>query len=290
MNNNDQQRKFSTWLEQPTYDISVLLPTRGRKEMLLNSVKSLIDTATDITRVQFMFGFDNDDKDSLEYAKQEVFSYMDDKGAKYLSLSFDPIGYERLHEYVNVLAGYSHAKWLFFWNDDATMQTQGWDDRIMAHDGEFAVLRVKTHKEHPYSIFPIVPCEWYRLLGHLSQHQLSDAWLSQVAYLLDIMKNVDIEVLHDRHDLTGNNQDDTFKRRVIFEGNEQDPRDFNYKTRRQQRIAEANKIAWYLKSRGHDTAWFEAVARGDQDPWEKMLSDEFDPNKQVKAYANAKNI
>ena len=77
--------------------------------------------------------------------------------------------------------------------------------------GEFKLLKIHVHREHPYSIFPIVPREWYELFGFFSRHQMIDAELSQIAYMLDIMKIVEIYVTHDRHDLTGNNNDLTFQ-------------------------------------------------------------------------------
>ena len=43
------------------FDIAILLPTRGRAEMLERSVQSLVKLAKDQDRVQLMFGFDNDD-------------------------------------------------------------------------------------------------------------------------------------------------------------------------------------------------------------------------------------
>jgi hypothetical protein len=73
-----------------------------------------------------------------------------------------------------------------------------------------------THNRHPYSIFPIVPKEWYNLIGHLSLHQLNDAWLSQIAWMLDIVKQIPVEVLHDRADLTGNNKDEYICKQNCF--------------------------------------------------------------------------
>ncbi len=81
---------------------------------------------------------------------------------------------------MNELALNSDASWLVFWNDDAVMETQDWDKEIIKHEGEFKLLAFHTHHDHPYSIFPIVPRKWLDLLGYLSPHQISDAWLSQM--------------------------------------------------------------------------------------------------------------
>jgi hypothetical protein len=52
---------------------------------------------------------------------------------------------------------------------------------------------------------------WLDVIGHLSLHSMTDAWLSQIAYCVDIWERIDINVVHDRADLTGNNQDALIK-------------------------------------------------------------------------------
>ena len=272
----------STWLEKPPYDIAVLLPTRGRKQALKDSIMSLVDLAHDTSRVQILLGFDNDDRDSIQWCMDNILPTLSDRGVLCTIFEFEPLGYIRLNQYVNSLAKHAAAQWLMFWNDDAVMETPNWDQHITACTGRFQVLRMKTHNEHPYAIFPIVPRDWYFLFGYLSPHQISDAWISQTGFILDIVETIDVTVLHDRHDLTGNNGDNTFNNRPMLEGNHNHPADFNHENWRRQRFSDANKIAWYLHNTGQDMSWFQAVARGDQDPWEKMLSKEYDPNQQTK--------
>lgn len=268
--------------EHTNIGISILLPTRGRTDQLHRSVMSLIDLADDASDIEWCFGFDNDDTDSYQYFEKNVLPEIEKTEGTYLCLGFERLGYGRLNEYVNALAHRSHGRWMVFWNDDAVMQTQGWDSVIKSHTGTFCLQAFDTHNKHPYSIFPIVPREWLEVVGHLSLHALNDAWLSQIAWMLDIMKRIDVAVDHERFDLTGKNQDDTFKERIIFEGNANDPRDFNYPPNRKERLMEAVKIANYLVSKGYNMDFFRAVTEGRQDPWEKMLAS--DVNKQMSRY------
>lgn len=264
----------------PEFDIAILLPTRGRAESLERSICSLVDNADSIKRVQFMFGFDNDDTVGADHFVEVLQPYLNKKKINYTALSFEPIGYIRLNEYVNELARKSDARWLVFWNDDAIMHSQHWDTDIMNYDGQFKLLAFDTHNKHPYSIFPIVPRAWLDLLGYLSPHQISDGWLSQQAYMLDIMERTDISVEHDRFDLTGNNHDETFKNRPMLEGNPSDPKDFHSLQNNKLRQEDAAKIAEYLeKERGVDMKFFANVFRGTQDPWEKLKLN--DVNKQM---------
>ena len=269
----------------PEFNIAILLPTRGRAEMLERSIQSLISMAKDPNQIQLMLAFDNDDEVGTKHFEQVVQPWLDDNMINYTAMTFEPLGYIRLNEYVNELARNSDARWLVFWNDDAVMETQDWDNEIMKWDGQFKLLAFRTHNLHPYSIFPIVPRKWLDLLGYLSPHQISDAWLSQQAYMLDIMERIPVEVLHDRHDLTGNNKDETFLNRPMLEGNPMDPDDFHSIHRTDIRQKDSAKIADYLqKECGINMKFFADIFTGAQDPWEKLKIN--DVNKQMVQFAH----
>ena len=261
-------------------DISILLPTRGRTTALKTSLSSIIDRAKDLGSIEILLAFDHDDSESFEWFQDNIAPMIDEAGSHYACFGFDRLGYIRLNEYVNYLAGQAQGDWLFFWGDDAIMETEAWDQRIR-EVRDFRVLRIPTHRCHPYAIFPIVPRAWYDLFGYISDHQLSDSWVSQIAYLCDIMHNIDVTVTHDRFDLTGNNKDDTWKNRPMLEGRPEDPRDFNHVTYRNRRVNDAGRICEMLERQGEDMSWFRAVIAGDQDPWAKMISREYDPNRQL---------
>jgi hypothetical protein len=262
------------------FDVAILLPTRGRAEMLERSLKSLVELADNPNKIQIMMGFDNDDTVGIEHFKTVIQPWLDTTTTAYHAYTFAPLGYIRLNEYVNSLALKSAARWLVFWNDDAVMQTQGWDTQIMNYQDQFKLLAFRTHNLHPYSIFPIVPRKWLDLLGYLSPHQISDAWLSQQAFMLDIMERIPVEVLHDRHDLTGNNNDETFKNRPMLEGNPVNPADFHNQSQIIKRIQDCNKIADYLeKECSVDMSFYRNIMKEKQDPWVKLK--EYDVNKQM---------
>ena len=264
------------------YKIAILLPTRGRTAALDRSLIGLLEQATDLKGIQLLLGLDADDSIGLTHFEDELQPKLDAMGVNYTAMVFEPMGYGRLNEYINELAKNSSADWLFFWNDDALMETQGWNDRIIEHTGEFKLLAVHTHNDHPYSIFPILPRAWLDVIGHLSLHSMTDAWLSQIAYMVDIWERIDINVLHDRADLTGNNQDSTFKNRELLEGNPSNPRDFHYPPNTALRIQECEKLDVYFKKLGRDSDWWERVKTGVQDPWQKLR--ENDPNGQMRQF------
>lgn len=265
------------------FGIAVLLPTRGRTEALSRSVISLINRCVMLDRVQILFGFDSDDEPGKTHFAEKLQPWLEEKGVHYTAMEFEPLGYGRLNEYVNALGAASSADWMFFWNDDAIMESTGWDREIVAHTGKFKLLAVHTHRDHPYSIFPIVPRAWMDQLGYLSPHSLTDAWTSQVAYKLDIWERIRVYVTHDRHDLTGNNDDDTYKNRVMFEGDPTNPRDFHHPSWISLRMKETEQLAAYMREQGLDTTFWENIKAGRQDPWEKLKQN--DINKQMSQFS-----
>jgi len=260
--------------------ISVLLPTRGRTDALKRSLLSLTDRAHDTANMDIWLAFDHDDTDSFTWFEQNIAPELSDRGVRFTAMGFDRLGYIRLNEYLNALAQQAQGQWFLFWGDDAVMQSDDWDLRILEVD-RFRILRMPTHNQHPYAILPIIPRAWFDLFGYISAHQLTDSWVSQIAYMLDIMHDIDVEVLHDRFDITGNNGDDTWHNRPMLEGRPSDPRDFNHESWRRRRFDDAKKICLMLNKQGDDMTWFANVCLKKQDPWEKMVSAEKDPNKQM---------
>lgn len=255
-----------------TLNVSVLLPTRSRTEQLLKSLNSLLTTVSNTSDIEILLAFDNDDTESFEYFNNEIIPELEKYGVSYKALKFPPLGYPRLNQYVNHLAGHARGQWLFFWNDDAEMQTQDWDIEFSKWDGHFRVLAVHTHNEHPYSIFPIVPVEWFKLLGYLSSHPLNNAEISQIAYILGIFERIDVWVEHDRFDLTGNNHGDTFESRRLLEGNPAQPGDIAHKDARAKRYQMADRIAWFLKIQGESVKPWIDFLTGDRDPWKDIMA------------------
>jgi hypothetical protein len=267
------------------YAISFLLPTRGRTVALKQSIESLLTLADDPSSVQICIGFDRDDTATYDYFVENIKPVFDQYQAGYVVMQFNPMGYTNLHKYSNTLAKHTgDSDWLVIWNDDTVMETPGWDTVIRAHTGQFKLLAFHTHRDHPYSIFPIVPREWYNLLGYISPHPSQDAWVSQQAYVLDIWERIPVNVLHDRYDITGNNADDTYKNRIILEGDPRNPWDFHSRQMNELRYNDCHKLAAHMKTCGISTEFYEKVFKGTQDPWEKLAKN--DINKQMVQFKN----
>lgn len=263
------------------YSIAVLLPTRSRTTALTQSVTSIINRAANVSRLQLLFGFDDDDAVGIKHFETVIQPFLDEKNVAYEAQAFESMGYEGLNRYYNHLAKSSSADWLFVWNDDAVMDTDGWDQVIESYTGQFKLLKVHTHNEHPYSIFPIVPQAWYKLFDHLSRHQMIDAELSQMAFVLDLMQVIDINVTHNQVELTKDSTD-PLKPKKRFEGNPNNPYDFHHPSITKRRYEDCDIVSDYMKSIGLDTSWWENIKAGKQYPWTRLQ--ELDINNQMKQF------
>jgi hypothetical protein len=261
------------------YSIAVMLATHKRTDALSRSVFSLLDRTKNLDRIQLIFGIDDNDEIGTDHFINVIQPELDRKGVDYMALSFEPLGYLKLNQYYNRMSEEADADWLMVWCDDAIMETQDWDERVAECTGEFKLLKAHAHNEHPYAVFPIIPAEWREVTGYFARHQMLDAEVSQMAYMLNVMKIIDITITHDRADLTGNNDDETNEKKVMLEGNPNNPLDFHYPALRNQRITDTNKIAQYMESKGFDTSWWEGVKAGKNNPFELMAAN--DPNGQT---------
>jgi hypothetical protein len=183
--------------------ISVLVPSRGRPEPLARSI------------------------DSLGGGDLEVLVRVDEDDPRldeYLALSGVEVivgphhGYGALHTYYNELAQRAARDWLFIWNDDCIMRTAGWIDVVRRYDGKMAVLNPDTNHDNwsiDMNVFPIFPRRIVELIGHVSLSAHNDSWLEFLARGAGIMVRAPIVIMHDRADLTGNNDDETYARREI---------------------------------------------------------------------------
>ena len=183
--------------------ISVIAPSRGRPERLQQSIDSLALTSADPTSYEVIVALDEDDADN----------YWAITGCRFLVIPDRP-GYRNLHVYFNALADEASGEWHFGWNDDATMQTEGWDARINEHEPDYLLSAIDHYHGRGMPTFPIWPAQWVKILGHVSLSCAIDSWMLEVASRLGRMQDVDITVYHDRPATTGRADDPTWRERA----------------------------------------------------------------------------
>lgn len=205
-----------------TRRISVLIPTRARLAPCAQAIESLATHASDPTQIEYLLRADDDD--ATPYGNFASAQTHVIRGPRH--------GYGGMPHYLAELVAVATAPWLLIWNDDALMQTRGWDAvPTAAQLAGMKLLCTRTQEERdrpmsePYgSQFMFVPRRWFQVLGHMGQHQHADTWLWIVGMRTGLRENVDVDVLHDRADLTGGNDDQTFRERVYVGLSNDDPR------------------------------------------------------------------
>jgi hypothetical protein len=186
--------------------VSILLPTRKRFDLMLKSVKSLYDKATFPEKIELLLWFDDDDLESISRIKE-----VEKITTNYQFLIGDrELGYSSLHKFVNSLCKISTGRYLLLWNDDALMMNSSWDEVLTLYDGKTVCIQIDNN--HYPHIFPIISRDIYEVLGHFSLNAHNDTWMHEVCKSSGIeVIGEDIYAIHDRYDITGNNDDEVFR-------------------------------------------------------------------------------
>lgn len=192
--------------------VSLLLPTRKRLDAVRLSLESLVSKMSGDNELELMLGFDMDD-DTREAVVDMIRKEF--PSVTFIAHVSERHGYRNLHKYYNSLSRYACGDWLFLWNDDTLMETQDWDKVIEENDGQFLLLSPQCReghwKDYPGTLFPIIPRKWVEVTGRFSNNAHNDTWVGKIAQHLGIFKFVPIYVIHDRADMTGNNDDETYR-------------------------------------------------------------------------------
>ncbi len=173
---------------------SVLLPTRGRPEGLVNSIWTLVNKAVDLSRVEILIYIDEDDKTDYFVLDQfkGIVEIRKTVGKRYF--------YYGLHNYYNILAELAVGRWCLLWNDDVSMDTVGWDVVLDGTPGQIAVAGTEANHGRSPIIFPIFTREFVSAMGHVSLNCHNDTWIEDVSSALGIQIPVEIKVVHKKFD------------------------------------------------------------------------------------------
>jgi glycosyltransferase involved in cell wall biosynthesis len=192
--------------------ISILLPTRKRTDAVVKSISSLLANAQDTSNIEILIAYDDDDQESRDFFANVWTGFIGQTQATTKVFETERFGYLRLYKYVNFLAEQASGDWIMFWNDDALMLTENWDAEVIKEAGYWGLLRMPcVNMNHPFALFPIIPRTWVDYFDQVSPVNHSDWWIYHVTNTNNRLKNLSVNVYHDRADVTGGNNDDTFK-------------------------------------------------------------------------------
>jgi hypothetical protein len=180
--------------------ICVCFASRGRPASLAAAVGSLYDLADDPDRVHVLIAADPDDPETAAAAVAA--------GAGCWTAPHR-YGYTQLHLYLNALVLVAAGQWLMWFNDDARMQTQGWDTVIRDWPRAAILWPAANHLPHA-NLFPAWPGAWSDTTGRVSPSSHMDSYLQGLGQQLRRHDKIPVSIFHDRADVTGHHDDQTY--------------------------------------------------------------------------------
>ena len=178
--------------------ISVLLPTRKRVAKVESSLATLLGKARNPDTIQICIAYDDDDPESHAYFAGDAWSnFLRAFGASTSVLKTQRHGYMNLQRYLNELVPLAQGKWMFFWGDDAFMQTQNWDDQVKVNEDYVGLWHI-TAENQPMrcSVLPLFHRAWVDMFGCVSPINPADSWISEICIEAKARRVIPVSVLH----------------------------------------------------------------------------------------------
>jgi hypothetical protein len=161
--------------------ISFLMPSRSRVHLARESIQSLGKSNFEV-----LIAVDEDDP--------QLQDYYELKSNRVRIFVTPRYGYEFLHEYYNLLAKKSKGDWLFLWNDDATMLTPDYYERICELDHTKPIVIDPWQGQG--NLFPVLSRKYYEIIGHYSLNAHADSWPENVAVMANVQIPVPLDIRH----------------------------------------------------------------------------------------------
>jgi hypothetical protein len=227
--------------------LTILLPSRNRFDMCINTINSFADTCIDKSNLEIIIKFDTDDESSLS----RIDEIRKDVNIKYI-ISDRLRGYFSLHHFCNEMLKQSTGDWILMVNDDSLMTTHGWDvllekvsplthksihghysgsdkhlpihQRYNKFEGNNNLALLNLNLMNAYTTtFPVVRRSVCDKLGYFTLHPHNDAFLNDVYHRLHASLNVpEIKMRH----LCNEVSDQTRKETAAAQGSSMN--DFSY--------------------------------------------------------------
>lgn len=169
---------------------SVLMPTRERVDMTVESIDSLGKGDFEV-----LLYVDVDDKQMRDYVLLEK---------KYPNVKVyvkERLTYYRFHEMINFLAKKAKGDWLWLWNDDAFVTEGNPFEYLESLDHtKPQVLWYNCRPNNHLNLFPAISRKMYDVQGYFSMSPHCDSWAMDIGNMLGIQEKVPDVWLEHRRD------------------------------------------------------------------------------------------
>lgn len=193
--------------------ITIMFASRGRPEALADALWSLWNNADRPERLEARIAIDPDDrltirKLDLSFSPYAIHTSKLLPPSAELWVMPERYGYTRLHDYLNSLAKHGGREWSMWFNDDMRMLTKGWDTFVCNHRP--AILWPEANHVQHANIAPIWPTSWALVNGMVTPTTHMDTFLQRVGEYLGRHDRIPVKIEHQRADVTGLHDDQTY--------------------------------------------------------------------------------
>lgn len=184
--------------------ISVLCPTRGRTALMKRALESCFSTCANPAQIEFVFGLDDDDLESIKMAQELEDLYPD----KNISHTIWPRKKFKFSDLMNQCSKAACGEIFGLFSDDAIYNSKNWDDIVVKffneceHRDKLYLLQT-SGGANPQTGFPFMHKNWRTAAGYLLapifNGDWGDYWLADVINGIGRERFVfcrDIEIKH----------------------------------------------------------------------------------------------
>lgn len=165
--------------------ISVLCPTRGRPSLMKRALESCFATCTNPEQIEFVFGLDDDDLESITMAEELEAMYPD----KNISHTIWPRKKFVFSDLMNQCSKAAKGEIFGLFSDDAIYNSDNWDQIVIKffneceHEDKLYLLQTRGGANNKTG-FPFMHINWRTAAGYLLapifNGDWGDYWLSDV--------------------------------------------------------------------------------------------------------------
>lgn len=163
--------------------VSFLIPSRHNIQGLKSTLLDLISKSQCPQQIELVLGVDLDDEETIRELERLPTGF-----SQTILIRPRGQGYKDLNILANQLAQLASGKLLFFFSDDSRIGPLYWDNFLNPFLSYLCVLKPLT--PDLVNVFPVVSKQFVNILGHLSHHTCSDAWVEDVAVSIGIQKKL----------------------------------------------------------------------------------------------------
>lgn len=150
---------------------SILVPTRKRIPGLHTLFQSILDCTSRLDNIEVLLYVDDDDTATIEYLEALDMPFR-------IRMCIGPrpqLGYAQLFELYNELCTMAVGEFVWILNDDATIDTTGWDNILRRYTSPCVIhCQTSVSTTHTSNIFPIVHRSIPSIVGSLGLHTSID--------------------------------------------------------------------------------------------------------------------